>query len=272
MCAPDHFGVTYVINPWMEAGLGKTDTKLTQKQWNRLRSTLSEFADIVLLPPQPGLPDLVFTANAGMVLGKTAIVSRFKSKERQGEEPFFHTWFRTNGFEIAPWPEDVFFEGAGDALLDRGLYPNENGGEPIIWMGYGFRSDLAAAPLLEKFLLRKTVALKLVDPRFYHLDTCLCPLAGGYLMYVPTAFDDVSQKIIESYVPVDKRIILGEADAVTFACNAVDIGGHVVLNQASTHLQDQIRRAGFTPIMTPLTEFLNSGGAAKCLTLKLLED
>jgi N-dimethylarginine dimethylaminohydrolase len=264
MCAPDYFGVDYVINPWMAEGLGKTDAARVRMQWQSLKRSLETQAELVFVSPQQGLPDMVFTANAGMVLGKKAIVSRFRSKERQGEEPFFKTWFEQNGFDIVDWPQDIAFEGAGDALLDRG--------QKIIWAGYGFRSDDTAPKLLEKFFDRKTIAVHLVDPRFYHLDTCMCPLADGYLMYFPAAFDEASQKRIAELVPEDKRIIVAEDDAVKFACNAVNLNNYVFINGASTELQDALRRAGFMPVTVPLTEFLKSGGAAKCLTLKLVEE
>ena len=168
-----------------------------------------------------------------------------------------------HGYEIASWPQDVAFEGAGDVLLDRG--------QPILWVAHGFRSDAAAAALVETVLGCKTVALELVDPRFYHLDTCLCPLEGGWLLYYPGAFTADSQKNIRALVPSNQRIEVSEADAAQFACNAVNVGRHVILNHASQELQTNLRRAGFTPILTPLTEFMKSGGAAKCLTLKLAE-
>jgi N-dimethylarginine dimethylaminohydrolase len=264
MCAPDFFGVEYVINPWMAEGLGKTNSKGAMKQWQGLESALKAEVPVTLVPPQKGLPDMVFTANAGFVFGKKAIVSRFLSKERRGEEPFFAAWFRSNGFEIMPWPQEVSFEGAGDALLDRG--------QSLLWVGYGFRSDEKAGGILEKMLGRKTVSLHLTDPRFYHLDTCLCPLAGGYLMYFPKAFDAPSVKKIESLVVPEKRIAVGEEDALHFACNAVDLNSKIFINNATAALQAQLKKAGFTPVLVPLTEFLNSGGAAKCLTLKLAEE
>jgi N-dimethylarginine dimethylaminohydrolase len=264
MCPPRHYGVDYVINPWMKDQLGRTDKALAQRQWDGLRQALSAHARIALVEPQPGLPDMVFTANAGMVRGTTAVVSRFRSLERQGEEPFFRAWFEQNGFAVAAWPQQVFFEGAGDALFDRS--------EALIWSGWGFRSDSAAAPLLAKTFACEAIPVRLVDPRFYHLDTCLCPLAGGWLMYFPPAFDAVSLAEIERRVPQKKRIAVSEADALQFACNAVDLDGHVIMNGASQALQARLRRAGFTPLLTPLSEFLKAGGTAKCLTLKLRED
>ena len=263
MCAPDFFGVDYVINPWMKDNRGKADRPLAQKQWNNLREVLAKHVDIVLVEPQPGLPDLVFTANAGMVLGKKAVVSRFRSKERQGEEPFFHKAFVQAGFAIEAWPQDVFFEGAGDALFNRA--------EPLIWSGFGFRSDEQSAALLERIFGQRTVALRLVDPRFYHLDTCLCPLTGGFLMYYPPAFDAASQAKIADIIPPEKRITVAELDALAFACNAVDLETRIVLNAATPGLQEKLRDAGFATIQTPLSEFLKAGGTAKCLTLKLHE-
>jgi len=263
MCPPDHFEVAYVINPWMEGRVASTDDALAHRQWNDLRDALARHAKILLEPPQPNLPDLVFTANAGLVLGKKVILSRFRGPERQGEEPHNHAWFAENQFEILEWPPHIPFEGAGDALFDRG--------QELLWAGSGFRSDAAVPALLEKMLGRKTAALNLVDPRFYHLDTCLCPLAGGTLLYFPGAFDEASRAMIEAHVPPAKRIAVEEPDALNFCCNAVDLDSHVFMNAASEDLCARLRGAGFTPVLTPLSEFMKAGGSAKCLTLKLVE-
>jgi N-dimethylarginine dimethylaminohydrolase len=263
MCAPDHFGVNYVINPWMLGNRGRINHTRSVRQWNNLRDAIAAHAEITLIEPQPNLPDMVFTANAGMVIGKVAVASRFRYSARQGEEHFFRQWFEHNGFPLAPWPEDIFFEGAGDALFDRE--------KELLWVGHGFRSDAAVPALLGKLLGHKTVALNLVDPRFYHLDTCLCPLGGGSLMYFPAAFDEKTRTLIELLVPKGKRIMVDETDALKFCCNAVDLNGCVIMNDASENLQNRLLSAGFTPVITPLSEFMKAGGAAKCLTLKLVE-
>lgn len=263
MCSPDHYGIDYVINPWMQGQLGRTNRALALRQWEGLRQILSVGAEIALVEAQPGLPDMVFTANAGMVGENVAVLSRFRSPERRGEESFFRAWFEHSGFSIAPWPKGVFFEGAGDALFDSG--------RNLIWSGYGFRSDAAAARLLAKVFDRESIPIRLIDPRFYHLDTCLCPLAGGWLMYYPPAFDAASLEEIARRVPEEKHIAVCEADALQFACNAVGLDGRVIMNGASPELQARLRAAGFTPVLTPLSEFLKAGGTAKCLTLKLRE-
>jgi N-dimethylarginine dimethylaminohydrolase len=263
MCPPDYFGVDYVINPWMENQVGKADQALAVRQWNHLREELAKQAVLAFMQPEPGLPDMVFTANAGFVVGDKVVLSRFHAQQRQGEEVFDRLWFEKHGFTLLDWPQHVPFEGAGDALIDRG--------QSLIWIGHGFRSDATAPAHLEDITGRRTVALKLINPRFYHLDTCLCPLEGGWLLYYPQAFSPGSQGKIKELVPEDKRIPVSDEDALGFACNAVDLNRHVFLNDASEDLQNRLRQAGFTPVLTPLSEFMKAGGAAKCLTLKLVE-
>jgi lysine-ketoglutarate reductase/saccharopine dehydrogenase-like protein (TIGR00300 family) len=263
MCAPQHYDVDYAINPWMEGNIHRSSRELAQTQWQQLYEVLKTHATIELVEPQRGWPDMVFTANAGLVLGNTVVLSRFFHPERQGEEPYFHQWFEAQGYTVHQLPKSLPFEGAGDALLDRsGRW---------LWAGYGFRSELDSHPYLAKWLDVEVLSLRLVDRRFYHLDTCFCPLTDGYLLYYPAAFDTYSNRLIELRVPAEKRIPITEADAVTFACNTVNIERLVVMNQASEKLQQSLRERGFTVIETPLTEFLKAGGAAKCLTLRVTE-
>ena len=263
MCAPDHYDVDYVINPWMEGNIHKSSQEKAAEQWSKLNFVLNDIATVDLVQGQPGVPDMVFTANAGLVLGDNVVLSRFFHPERQGEEPYFKKWFEDNGFNVFELPKDLPFEGAGDALLDReGRW---------LWAGYGFRSELDSHPYIANWLDIEVLSLRLIDDRFYHLDTCFCPLTGGYLLYYPGAFDSYSNHIIEKRVPEEKRIAIAEADAINFACNTVNVGNTVVMNKASADLQQSLADAGFKIIETPLTEFLKAGGAAKCLTLRLNE-
>lgn len=263
MCAPDHFEVAYVINPWMEGNISHGDNKIAVRQWMGLCQALGEAAQVERIAAAPGVPDMVFTANAGLVLENRFILSRFRHPERQGEEPHFAAWFAGQGFDVKTLPPDMPFEGAGDALLDRGL--------PVLWLGYGHRSDRACAPLLADWLDIEVVPLKLVDARFYHLDTCFCPLEGGYLMYYPAAFDAASQARIAARVPAERRIAVSAADALEFACNAVNCGRRIFLNHAYPPLVGELRSRGFQVRQVPLSEFMKAGGSAKCLTLKLTE-
>ena len=263
MCPPDHYDVDYVINPWMEGNIHKSSRDRAVEQWQKLHHLLKDHSLVDLVQPQSGWPDMVFTANAGLVLGKDVVLSRFLHKERQGEEPHFKEWFESQGYTVHELPKDLPFEGAGDALLDReGRW---------LWAGYGFRSELDSHPYLAKWLDIEVVSLRLIDERFYHLDTCFCPLTGGYLLYYPPAFDAYSNRLIEMRVLPEKRIAIEEADAVNFACNAVNINQTVVMNKASDALKECLADAGFRVLETPLTEFLKAGGAAKCLTLRVTE-
>ncbi|MBD2409661.1 TIGR00300 family protein [Nostoc calcicola FACHB-389] len=263
MCPPDHYDVDYVINPWMEGNIHKSSRDRAVEQWQGLHQILKQHAIVDLVPPEKGWPDLVFTANAGLVLGDNVVLSRFLHKERQGEEPFFKQWFEANGYTVNELPKDLPFEGAGDALLDReGRW---------LWAGYGFRSELDSHPYLAKWLDIEVLSLRLIDERFYHLDTCFCPLANGYLLYYPGAFDSYSNRLIQMRVAPEKRIAIAEADAVNFACNAVNVESIVIMNKASDALKSRLADVGFQVLETPLTEFLKAGGAAKCLTLRVTE-
>ncbi|MBT9316731.1 bifunctional arginine dihydrolase/ornithine cyclodeaminase [Leptothoe spongobia] len=263
MCAPQHYDVDYVINPWMEGNIHRSSPDLAQDQWNRLYNILKEHATVELVKPQPGWPDMVFTANAGLVLGDTVVLSRFFHPERQGEAPHFQQWFVDQGYTVQILPKGLPFEGAGDALLDRV--------EECLWAGYGFRSELNSHAYLAQWLDVEVLSLRLIDRRFYHLDTCFCPLNNGDLLYYPPAFDTYSNHLIERRICSEKRIPVDDVDAVNFACNAVNVGQIIVMNSASDSLKQTLAARGFTVIETPLTEFLKAGGAAKCLTLRLTE-
>ena len=263
MCPPIFFSVEYVINPWMAGNEGAPDLELANEQWEVLRSALSAVADVILMEPQPDLPDLVFTANAGVVYGEKAIASHFMPHERRPEEPHLKSWFRDNGFELLELDDKIGFEGAGDCLLDRG--------GRWLWTGHGFRTEIEAHAYLADWFTREVVSVRLTDARFYHIDTCLCPLSGGYLLYYPDAFDAGSVIEIERRIPPERRIVVSAEDAANFACNAVNVAEHIFLHDCSSGLEDELRRRGFELHRRPLSEFLKSGGSAKCLTLRLSE-
>ncbi|MDH3757246.1 MAG: arginine deiminase-related protein [Gammaproteobacteria bacterium] len=263
MCPPDYFTVDYVINPWMAGNESSMSLDLAKRQWENLRDAIAECAEVETIEPQPELPDMVFTANAGAVYGNKAIASHFMPHERRPEEAHFKTWFRENGFELLALDEKIGFEGAGDCLHDRR--------GPWLWTGYGFRTEIEAHEEIRKFFDLEIVSIRLTDERFYHIDTCFCPLTDGFLMYHPPAFDFDSRMAIETRIPPHKRIIVDTIDAGNFACNAVNIGDRVFLHQASDPLKARLMLAGFKVGEIELTEFLKAGGSAKCLTLKLTE-
>ena len=260
VCPPDFFGIEYEINPWMRLS-NQVNHERAVSQWQALMNVLEQDAGVTLerMTPIPGLPDLVFTANAGVIVGRTAIVSRFRFPERRREERHFEQWFRSHGYEVIPVASGLYFEGAGDLL-----------GFSDHWFGgYQQRSDIRVFPLLSERFHREIIPLELVDRRFYHLDTCFCPLSGGELLYFPAAFDAYGQTAIAERVPDRLRLAIPESEAVKFACNAVCIGKHVVLPAECPTTERWLRQRGYETHAVQLDEFMKSGGAAKCLTLAL---
>lgn len=271
MCPPRYFAVDYSINPWMDpqawAKGGAALHQAAQRQWADLQRALAAAgAAIEMLEPAVALPDLVFTANAAVVLDGKALLARFRHRERQNEEPLFAAAFaalQARGLidEISTLPAGVTLEGAGDCIFDarRGL----------LWMGCGFRSDAAAAPVLERYLRMPCLTLPLADPRFYHLDTAFCPLPCGAVIYYPGAFAPAALAAIHDHVAPPARIALDRADAARFAANAVCVDRTVVLSSCSEALRRALAERGYQVVETPLDAFTRSGGSACCLTLRL---
>ena len=264
MCPPHHFDVEYVINPWMQGQINAADQQLAGQQWTRFHSLLSECADVSLMTAVSGLPDLVFTANAALVHNQTAVLSSFRCPERQPEAQHYADWLEADGFTVKTLPAGTLFEGAGDALFDRG-------DKALLWLGYGFRSNAAVVPHLEDSIAVEIQQLRLCDPRFNHLDTCFCPLEEGFLLYYPAAFDAESNAAIEAHVSPNRIFAVTEDDAIHFACNAFNIAKKVILNHASSELEQWLLARGFEVIQTGMSEFMKAGGSTKCLSLRLDE-
>lgn len=257
MCSPDHFGIEYEINPWMNRKIQVCHATAVQ-QWQSLHAMLCRLGVVIeLVESQPNLPDLVFTANAAMIFGSKAVLSRFRHPQRQGEEKHFAQRLQQLGFDVVVLPNDEYFEGAGDALFC---------GESLL-AGYRIRSSARSLQHVAELTGQQVIPLELVDERFYHLDTCFCPLNASTAIWYPDAFDTYGQQVVRAIVP--NLIALEEAEAVTFAANAVVVGQHVITNTGCPNLEAQLRQQGFIPASTPLNEFVKAGGSAKCLTLRL---
>jgi N-dimethylarginine dimethylaminohydrolase len=263
MCPPKLYDVDYVINPWMAGNVHRASREQATVQWEGLHKALKNIAEVMLVEPQPGWPDMVFTANAGLVRGGVVAMSRFFHPERQGEESHFRKWFDDLGFTIRDLPSAIPFEGEGDALFEA------EGAR--LWAGHGVRTFQSSHSHLAGLWGVEVISLRLIDPRFYHLDTCFCPLRDGYLLYFPAAFDANSNAEIELRYPKERRIPVSEADALRFACNAINVGHWILSNEVSSDLSRQLESKGFQVVQVPLTEFLKAGGAAKCLALRLSE-
>jgi N-dimethylarginine dimethylaminohydrolase len=271
MCPPRHFAVTYSINPWMDpqawADRGGNLHAEAQRQWADLHHALvGAGAAVDIVEPAAGLPDLVFTANAAVALDRKVVLSRFRYPQRRDEEPVFAAAFAALAArgvvdDVFELPEGLILEGAGDCIWD----PKRH----LFWLGCGFRSDAAVAPWLERQFGRSALALPLAEACFYHLDTALCALPCGGVMYYPGAFTAAANATIETHVAGEDRIALDLADAERFSANAVCIHDTIVLSSCSDRLRSTLQERGYEVVETPLAAFMRSGGSACCLTLRL---
>ncbi len=257
MCPPDFYGIEYEINPWMSRAR-QADNPLACEQWQGLHAILTGLgAEVSTLIPQAGLPDLVFTANAGLVFRKRVILANFRHEQRQREQPVNREWFTQNGFEVEQLPATISFEGAGDALFCG----------DTLFAGYQIRSHAAGQQEVAARIGCRVIPVALVDDYFYHLDTCFCPINVTTAIYFPGAFDEYGLKALRAHVP--ELIEVVDEEARSFACNAVVVGRTVVTNSGCPNLQIELERRGFQTRQTPLGEFVKAGGSAKCLTLRL---
>lgn len=255
MCRPEHFTVSYRINPWMHPER-PTDTALAVRQWEELYGIYQDLGfDIELIDPLPGLPDMVYAANGGFTLDGVAYGARFQYDERGPEGPAYMAWFRAHGFEVAE-PVSIN-EGEGDFLLV---------GERIL-AGTGFRSDVGSHDELRRIYDREVVTLQLIDPEFYHLDTAIAVLDDRNIAYLPKAFDEASLEIIRGLYP--DAVTVSDDDAAVLGLNSFSDGRNVVIASRAVGFEASLRERGYTPIGVDLSELLLGGGGVKCCTLEL---
>lgn len=255
MTAPEYFTVEYAINPWMDTAT-PVDTALALAQWDTLRRVYADLGHTVdLVAPRAGLPDMVYAANGGFLVGDTAVVARFAYPQRAGEADAYAEWMSAAGYR--PVRTEHINEGQGDLLLV---------GSNLL-AGYGFRTDRRAHDEIAAVTGLDVTSLELVDPRFYHLDTALAVLDESTIAYYPPAFsDDARKRLTELF---GTAIEVGSADAYVLGLNVVSDGRHVVMPAAATGFAAQLRQAGFEPIGVDLSELLKGGGSVKCCTLEL---
>ena len=262
MCPPHHFGVLYEINPWMHEEV-TVDHDLASQQWEGLVAALRlAGAEVLTVDPQPEVPDLVFTANAGIVNGEQFVPSHFRHPERQGETEINSRWFADHGFAVDRLPVELDHEGAGDALP---FTPAD--GQTVLVSGYSFRSDAAAIPELGRLLGCPVKAVQLVDERLYHLDLTFCPLDDRRALCAPMGWDPYGRKVIEALVP--EPLWLEDDEALAFAANSVVVGTTIVMPATPPRVGRQLEAWGFTVVEQQVDEFLKAGGGCRCLTLAL---
>ncbi|WP_447004563.1 dimethylargininase [Saccharothrix isguenensis] len=256
MCPPAYFTVEYVINPWMDP-TEPIDTSLAMAQWTALKETYERLGHHVsVIEPQPGLPDMVFSANSGTVIDGKVLGSRFRAPQRAAEAEHFRRWFLENGYGTVVMPERTN-EAEGDFIWT---------GKHLL-AGTGFRTDPLAHSEAQEALGVPVISLQLTDARYYHLDVALFVLDEDLVAYYPEAFSPGSLKVLRRLFP--DAVIATAEDAACLGLNAVSDGRHVILPVEATSLADQVARRGFEPVFVDISELRKSGGGPKCCTMEL---
>jgi N-dimethylarginine dimethylaminohydrolase len=273
---PEHFQVAYQINPWMKPTAWGADPDALKRQarkgWQSLKAALERAgADVWVMPGVEGLPDLVFPANAAVVLDGRALVARFRFPERADEAPQFHKALealRRAGvvgevadIETAYQEGDVYQEGAGDCIWDAN--------RRLFWTASGPRSTAGSLKVIADHFGQTVIHMPLATEAFYHLDTCFCPLSGGEILYYPPALSkEALQRLFEHTTP-DQRLEATERDAQGFCVNAVSLGRKVIMARPTADLERRLAARGYDVIGIDLDPFILSGGGAFCMTLRL---
>jgi N-dimethylarginine dimethylaminohydrolase len=264
MCSPVHFDVRYAINPWMDVDV-PVDRDRALRQWQQLVDTYRSLGHRVdLLQPRPDLPDMVFAANGATVVGGTVLGARFATAQRAPEAAHHLCWHRENAARL------------GWARVQAPVSVNEAEGDfavlaDVVLAGHGFRTDVRAHAELQAVVRRPVVSLRLVDERFYHLDTALGVLddrpGRGQVAWFPAAFDAPSQAVVRRLFP--EAVEADETDAVVLGLNLVSDGVSVVLPAQAEKLAAQVAERGLVPVPVDLSELLKGGGSVKCCTQEL---
>jgi N-dimethylarginine dimethylaminohydrolase len=260
MCPPDHFRVAYEINPWMTRTV-QPDPLLAREQWHNLVANLQRVgATVELLQPVASLPDMVFTADIGLVDRRRFITSRFHYTERQPEVQHGVDWFRSRDYEVIELPL-----GAETSMESSDIRPFRD----VLLAGYGFRTTFASHTTLAQLCQRKVLSIEFVDPRLYHLDLSFCPLDGRRAIVAPVAWSRRSCATMQSLVP--EPLILELDEAMTFCANSLVIGKTIIMPTCPVRVGRILERWGFMVCISPVGEFLKAGGGVHCLTLALHE-
>lgn len=270
MADPAGFCVQAAINPWMTDAAGNlntVDTVAARAQWQALAAAYRAIGlGVQVVPAAAGLPDFCFCANQSLAFARpdgthAALLACMNSPTRRPEVLHLERWYGAHGYALLRLPATAApFEGTGDAIWHPG--------RRMLWGGVGPRTAAAVWPLVERLVQAPVATLRLTDPRYYHLDTCLCGLDEQTALVFPGAFDASSLELLRRGFA--RLIEVDEPEAANFACNAhCPDGRHVLVQQGSSRVARQLSRRGYNVIELETGEFMKSGGSVFCLKQEL---
>ena len=268
LCTPEHFDVVDVKNPFMEGNVGRVDHVRARAEWEALRRAYEKAGhEVLTIAGAAGLEDMVFAANQ-VLPGVGAdglpyvLLSRMRYPSRRREVPLYRDWFERRGYRVFNLPSEAgHFEGQGDAIWHPG--------KQLLWGGHGPRTTLRAYEQISRTLGVPVIALALVHPNFYHLDTCFCVLRRDAALYFPGAFDTEGRALLARLFPHLIEVSEGEATR-HLACNAHALDGEtVIIQRGATETIARLRAEGFRTVQVETDEFLKSGGSVFCLKMMI---
>jgi N-dimethylarginine dimethylaminohydrolase len=270
MTSPEYFEVIYAINPHMkdESGnLKQVDRELAIKQWHALKDKyISLGLKVDVLPGKFGFPDMVFCANQSLPFWDTdknkpaVIISNMRSEYRQGEVEAYSRWYKQNGYIVHELPDKTLgLEGNGDALVHPG--------KKLIWGGCGPRTDREIYKEVTNISGHDVIPLPLMNPDFYHLDTCFSILDEKSVVIQPEAFDDLSRKMIATvFENVIETTISDCSTYFTGNCHSPN-GKDVITNKGCTKFEADLVKHGYKVHPVDTSEFIKSGGSVFCMKM-----
>jgi N-dimethylarginine dimethylaminohydrolase len=249
VCRPTFYDIKYQINPWMNFhGFNKN---MAIDQWNSFCDRIKEFgAEVLQVKPREDLPDMTFTSDNGLFLKSENIfvVSNHKHEERSREQWWFHEFFFNRNASIITTAnyfcgsDAVFFE---DTLIG----------------GYGFRTDKELYDEIRPLLDKDPIVVKLVNPYFFTLNSCFCPLNNSDYLIYEDAFDE--------FPSLGRKISVPGVEAKNFACSSLVIGNKVLISKNCPITCEKLKEFGYEPVELEMSELMKSGGACKALALEI---
>ncbi|RJR29076.1 hypothetical protein C4564_03455 [Candidatus Microgenomates bacterium] len=259
MCPPEYFDVNYSINPWMQGK--KVNQDIAHTQWMALKNTLGQLrVEICEITQNEALPDMVFAADQAVTRNKCALLSNFHYKERRQESYYYEDWFISKGYSVKHLPENMYFEGGGESVWV---------GEKLL-IGTGFRTSSGACSQIAETLDVETHCIELIDPLFYHLDTCLFVLNEKCAFWYESAFSASAKEKLNKLIP--NLLPLSKKEAFNFAGNSVVTDHTVIMQSGNTELKSKVQDLGYRAIDIDVSEFMKAGGGAHCLVGVLEEE
>lgn len=270
VCPPMYYEIVYAINPYMAQHLGGTNPQLCRDQWNNLCHVLRECgAEVVEVPPAKGYPDQVFMSDPGITWGNQFFVSQFASAERGPEANLMAEFMASQGYQVSVLPQGLTWEGNGEVLFALDENCAFTG---TCYGGYGIRTKRESLDWLEQAMGCNFVKFRLTKAEFYHLDTCFCPIPGGYYAVYPDGLDATQWAAFSADVEPENLYIASQDEVSNFNLNAVVLGKNYITHACSPEYSKWLQERGFTVRITDVSEFIKAGGSVKCLTQRVYRE